>query len=109
MLKRIINILSRSLGARPSDFNNIVRAVLHQQKQNQARGTGDHPHVLIGKFKNGQYFDKLQKKGGIHTAKLGFNAAVMAELGISPNDYTAKQNTLKPAKKRAPQWKVKAV
>lgn len=33
----------------------------------------------------------------------------MAELAISPNDYTAKQNTLKPAKKRAPQWKVKAV
>ncbi|CDT41770.1 MULTISPECIES: hypothetical protein [Vibrio] len=108
MLKRIINTLSRSMGEKPSDFNNIVRAVLHQQKQDQTRGTGDHLHVLIGKFNSGKYFDKLQQKGGIHTAKLGFNAAVMAELGISHNDYIARQNSLKSAKKRAPQWKVKA-
>jgi hypothetical protein len=108
ILKRIINTLSRSIGEDPSDFNNIVRAVLHQQKQDQARGTGDHLHVLIGKFNNGKYFDKLQKKGGIYMAKLSFNAAVMAELGISHNDYIVKKNTLKPAKKRAPQWKVKA-
>lgn len=108
MLKSIINTLSRSMGVKPSDFNNVVRAVLHQQKQEQTRGTGDHLHVLIGKFNDGKYFDKLQKKGGIHAAKLGFNAAVMAELGISHNHYIAEKNYSKPAKKRAPQWKVRA-
>ena len=111
MLKRIVTNLSCSLGVKPSDFNGIVRAVLHQQNQNDIlrKGSGDHLHVIIGKFtNNGQHLKNLQKIGAIHTAKLSFNDAVRAELGISHHDYITQKNYLKSAKKRVPSWKVKA-
>ncbi|UWZ97421.1 hypothetical protein [Vibrio splendidus] len=112
MLKRIITNLSRSIGVKPSDFNGIVRAVLHQQNQSGTRkqGSGDHLHVVIGKFTNtGHHLKDLQKIGAIHTAKLSFNDAVRAELGISHHSYITQKNYLKSAKKRVPRWKVKAV
>lgn len=110
ILKCIITNLSRSMGLKPTDFNGIVRAVLHQQKQDQTRGTGDHLHVVLGKYTNdGKHLKELQKRGAIHTAKLSFNAAVRAELGISHHDYIVQKTYCKPAKKRAPQWKVRAV
>lgn len=111
MLKRIITNLSRSIGVKPSDFNGIVRAVLHQQNQSGTRkqGSGDHLHVVIGKFTNsGHHLKALQKIGAIHTAKLSFNDAVRAELGISHHSYITQKNCLKSAKKRIPRWKVKA-
>ncbi|WP_165312413.1 hypothetical protein [Vibrio ziniensis] len=109
ILKRVVSNLSHSIGLNPRDFNGIVRAVLHQQEQNALLGTGDHLHVVIGKFNNnGLYLSELQKKGAIYTAKLSFNAAVRDELGIDHNDYIAKKNYVKSAKKRVPQWKVKS-
>lgn len=111
MLKRIIKNLSRSIGVKPSEFNGIVRAVLHQQNQNVTRrqGSGDHLHVVIGKFTNtGHHLKELQRIGAIHTAKLSFNDAVRAELGISHHSYITQKNYLKLAKKRVPRWKVQA-
>ncbi|HIF9329551.1 TPA: hypothetical protein ACX6RL_001820 [Photobacterium damselae] len=110
ILKVIVANLSRSIGLKPKDFNGIVRAVLHQQQQhNGIRGTGDHLHVLFGKFTNdGKYLRELQKKGAIHIAKQAFNVAVRTELGICNTDYIVQNNFIKTAKKRAPQWRVKA-
>ena len=112
MLKRIIKNIARSIGVKPSDFNGIVRAVLHQQNQivTQRQGSGDHLHVVIGKFTNtGHHLKELQKIGAIHTAKLSFNDAVRAELGICHHNYITQKNYPKSAKKRAPRWKVQAV
>ncbi|HHG2232143.1 TPA: hypothetical protein ACPVYN_002429 [Vibrio parahaemolyticus] len=110
ILKIIVANLSRSIGLKPKDFNGIVRAVLHQQQQNDGiRGTGDHLHVLFGKFTNdGKYLRELQKKGAIHITKQAFNLAVKTELGICHTDYIVQNNFSKTAKKRAPQWRVKA-
>lgn len=110
ILKTIITNLAHSMELKPSEFNDIVRAVLHQQSQNdEIRGAGDHLHVIIGKFNNsGLYLRNLQKKGAIHTAKQSFNIAVKAELGICHTGYIALKNYKNSAKKRAPLWRVQA-
>ncbi|EMF8861350.1 hypothetical protein V4T84_000013 [Vibrio parahaemolyticus] len=109
MLKIIVANLSRSIGLCSKDFNGIVRAVLHRQKNDNIRGSGDHLHVVFGKFTNdGKYLRDLQKKGAIHIAKQAFNLAVKAELGICHTNYIAQKKYINSAKQRAPLWRVKA-
>ena len=87
----------------------MVRAVVHQQANNGARGTGDHIHVVCGKFTHdGQYLRDLQRKSVLNVAKQRFNKAVYDTLGIDHNTYVAEKKYKGTAKKRAPQWKVKA-
>ncbi|MEH0373032.1 hypothetical protein [Vibrio mimicus] len=108
ILKRIIHNIASSLRVPASEFNGIVRAVTHQQAQDQERGSGDHMHVIIGKYtNNGLYLRELQKRGVIRTSKLSFNDAVKTELGISNYDYIPTKNYENSAKKRVPQWVVK--
>ncbi len=108
ILKRIINNIASSLALPVSDFNGIVRAVAHQQVQDDVRGSGDHMHVIIGKYTNsGLYLRDLQKRGVIRTAKLSFNDAVKREIGVSHLDYIPTKNYENVAKKRVPQWVVK--
>ncbi|CAH0530510.1 hypothetical protein CTH30272_02847 [Allocatenococcus thiocycli] len=108
ILKRVIHNIACSLGVPSTEFNGIVRAVVHQQAQDQERGAGDHMHVIIGKYtNNGLYLRELQKRGVIRTSKLSFNDAVKKELGISNYDYIPTKNYENSAKKRVPKWVVK--
>ncbi|PMP02412.1 hypothetical protein BCS89_16830 [Vibrio splendidus] len=88
----------------------IVRAVLHQQNQyfNQ-KGSGDHMHVVLGKFTdNLTYLADLQRKSTTRLLKIAFNNAVYETTGISHQSYELQKNYNGTAKKRAPNWKVKA-
>ncbi|PMO60345.1 hypothetical protein BCT06_12680 [Vibrio breoganii] len=110
ILKHVVLDISKAIDIPVREFNGIVRAVLHKQQQDMEKGSGDHLHVIIGKFTNGGYYlRELQKKGVIHTSKQSFNAQVKSVLGVSYLDYLPEKNFDKVAKKRAPQWKVKAV
>lgn len=87
----------------------ITRAVLHRQAQDgTGKGTGDHVHVLVGKFTNdGKYLRNLQRKTATRAIKDGYNAAMLEHVGLNWKTY-------KPApqqyanKRKVPTWKVKA-
>ena len=111
MIGPVIGAMYRSAGYKGDGkaLNNMVRAVVHQQDNNAIKGTGDHIHVVCGKFTpDGQYLRDLQKKGVLNVAKQRFNKAVYDTLGIDHKTYVAEKKYQGVAKKRAPQWKVKA-
>ncbi|MGL1339832.1 hypothetical protein ACSTJQ_25140, partial [Vibrio parahaemolyticus] len=104
----VVDIANR-INISAGEFNDITRAVVHQQEQTGKRGSGDHMHLVLGKFTNsGKYLPDLQRKGVLHTIKLSFNAAVREVMGVDHRTYEAKKNYEGVAKKKAPQWKVKA-
>lgn len=88
----------------------ISRAVLHQQEQGSlVRGSGDHMHLIIGKFTdNLTYLAELQRKSTTRLLKTAFNNAVYDATGISHQSYQLQKNYSGTAKKKAPSWKVKA-
>nr|AKN36850.1 hypothetical protein [Vibrio tasmaniensis] len=107
MIVEVVKSMAVSMEINTEELTGIVRAVAHQQEQDDTKGTGDHCHVVIGKFtNNGKYLRALQKKGVIHASKLAFNKAVRDVMGVDYTTYRAEQNYN--SKKRAPIWKVKA-
>ncbi|RPB35152.1 hypothetical protein CYQ91_20155 [Vibrio diabolicus] len=68
-------------------FRTQVRAVLHQQRQQGTRGSGDHVHILIGKVLNGRVLKQLQQKKCTSILKQAFNAAVLTHTGLNHLDY----------------------
>lgn len=108
MFHHVMKDLAEKLDIPTKELAPIVRAVVHQQNQDESiRGSGDHLHCMIGKFTpRGQYLRDLQKKGVLYLVKQSFNVAVLKYCGIDHRQYepSARYN----AKRRAPQWKVKA-
>ncbi len=109
MIEQVVINMAHCMKIKPNDLNGIVRAVIHQQKKNNDKGSGDHAHVLIGRYtNNGIYLRELQKKGVLHVAKISFNSAVLKTLGIDHQNYIAQKKYHGLAKKKAPKWKVDA-
>lgn len=73
------------------DYTKLIRAVLHQQPQNEKKGSGDHIHLIVGKVINNKVFNELQKKEATSTIKQAFNSAVLNHYGIDYRDYTPKE------------------
>ncbi|CAK2437310.1 Relaxase/mobilization nuclease-like protein [Vibrio crassostreae] len=112
--RQILNTLMRNLASHldvtTGQLAPISRAVLHQQEQDsQVRGSGDHMHLIVGKFTdNLTYLAELQRKSTTRLLKTAFNNAVHETTGISHQSYEMKKNYSGTAKKRAVSWKVKA-
>lgn len=98
-------------GIRPNQIAPISRAILHQQKQDGSNvGTGDHCHIVIGKFtQGGTYLRNLQRKTVTARMKRTFNAAVKHYCGYDWTEYAKTLQEQKyPNKRPAPTWKVRA-
>ncbi|ENP8456748.1 hypothetical protein ACEI25_003423 [Photobacterium damselae] len=109
MIEQVVINMAHCMKVKPSDLNGIVRAVVHQQNQNNDKGSGNHAHVLIGRYTNtGIYLRELQKKSVLHVAKISFNSAVLKTLGIDHQKYIAQKEYHGLAKNKAPKWKVDA-
>lgn len=110
MLNHIMCNLAKSIGVRPKELAPITRAVVHQQNQSsEIRGSGDHLHLLLGKFTNDlTYLRDLQRKSTTRLMKQAFNTAMLDVMNIDHLTYIPQKNYLGHAKKRSPQWKVKA-
>ena len=112
--RKILNIIMRnlasSLDVTGKDLAQITRAVVHQQDQSQEiRGSGDHLHLLLGKFTNDLvYLRDLQRKSTTRLVKQAFNTAILEVMKIDHRSYSPKKSYLGQAKRRAPQWQVKA-
>ncbi|NOI80560.1 hypothetical protein F0237_07785 [Vibrio tubiashii] len=110
VLNKLMVELAAHLGVSTRQLATIVRAVVHQQDQDtNVRGSGDHMHIVIGKFTYElQYLSDLQRKSTTRLIKIAFNNAVDDVVGISHQSYQIQKNYSGSAKKRAPSWKVKA-
>ncbi|WP_241901810.1 hypothetical protein [Vibrio cyclitrophicus] len=108
--KLMVNLASH-LNIPTSQLAPIVRAVLHQQDQNPvSKGSGDHIHVVAGKFTNNlTYLKELQRKSTTRLLKVAFNDAVLDIVGIDHRSYVPSKSYDGVAKNRVPSWKVKAV
>lgn len=109
MMVGVVTDLSETLELESvNEMSGIVRAVVHQQKDDgKKQGSGDHMHLMIGKFTNsGVFLKKLQQRSALRTIKLSFNEQVKLTMGIDHAEYTANKVYHGVAKKRASQWKV---
>lgn len=107
MMMGVVRQIAAVVKVNPKEFNGITRAVVHRQKQDIDGGTGDHCHMMLGKFTNtGRYLPELQRKGVLHQAKMAFNAEVLRVMGVSHDSYEAKKKYEGIAKKRVPKWVV---
>ena len=106
----IIKTTAKTLDIDANELAHVCRGVVHQQQQDQGRkGSGDHLHLMIGKFtKSNVYLRDLQKKGVLYAMKCQFNQSVLNELGVSHLDYVADKAYKHQAKRKAPSWKVRA-
>ena len=98
-------------GVEPKQIALTSSAILHQQKQDGSKqGTGDHCHIVIGKFtQDGEYLRNLQRKTVTAKMKQSFNTAVKH---YCKYDWTKYAKTLQeqkyPNKRPAPTWRVRA-
>lgn len=102
---------AKACGIEPRQLANTSRAILHQQKQDGSeKGTGDHCHIVIGKFtQDGTYLRNLQRKTVTAKMKQSFNAAVKHYCGYDWTEYAKTLQEQKyPNKRPAPTWKVRA-
>ncbi len=90
MLRIVLSDIAKSLNIDVIALAPITRAVIHQQEQNtEVKGSGDHLHLLIGKFtEDGRYLRDLQRKMVLSQIKRTFNQAVLQEMGIAYSSYT---------------------
>lgn len=70
-----------------AQYRQQIRAVLHQQKQEGVKGSGDHVHLIIGKVIDGKVFKELQQKKATKLIKQAFNHAVLQHVGIDHRTY----------------------
>lgn len=102
---------AKACGVEPKQIAPTSRAILHQQKQDGSKqGTGDHCHIVIGKFtQDGTYLRNLQRKTVTAKMKQSFNAAVKHYCGYDWTEYAKTLQEQKyPNKRPAPTWKVRA-
>ena len=98
-------------GVEPKQIALTSSAILHQQKQDGSKqGTGDHCHIVIGKFtQDGEYLRNLQRKTVTAKMKESFNKAVKHYCGYDWTEYAKQLQEQKyPNKRPAPTWKVRA-
>lgn len=110
ILKILMVNLASHLNISTHQLVSIVRAVVHQQEQNtNVKGSGDHAHIVIGKFTDDlTYLSELQRKSTTRLLKTAFNKAVLEVVGIDHKNYQSQKNYTGNAKKRAPSWAVKS-
>lgn len=114
--KKVITDAAKALGIKAEVLSRQCRAVLHQQDQTpdlddngRERGTGDHLHLLIGKFTpKGNYLRDLQRKTIIHVVKNAFNNSSKHVCGY---DWTEYRDTKLKAqehanRRRVPRYKI---
>ncbi|ENC6721654.1 hypothetical protein ABKY80_001946 [Vibrio harveyi] len=70
-----------------AQYSQQIRAVLHQQNQDGAKGSGDHVHLIIGKVIGGKVLKELQQKKSTKLIKQAFNQAVLKHVGIDHRTY----------------------
>ncbi|AUV87066.1 hypothetical protein BTZ53_19205 [Vibrio parahaemolyticus] len=70
-----------------AQYRQQIRAVLHQQKQDGTKGSGDHVHLIIGKVIGGKVLKELQQKRSTKLIKQAFNQAVLKHVGIDHRTY----------------------
>jgi hypothetical protein len=115
--KQLIIDVSRKLGIHPKELSNQTYAVVHRQDQTpeyDARGrkvgTGDHMHVVIGKFTpNGECLRDLQRKTMTHVVKESFNNSTK-EIGFDWTQYRDHELQVQEHanKRTVPTWRVKS-
>ncbi|WP_068712884.1 hypothetical protein [Vibrio tritonius] len=102
-----VKALAQVCNLSSSDYENYkkgIRAVLHQQNQNNSRGTGDHVHFIVSKVLAGKgVLTQLQKKGATRALKSAFTLSVLKHTNYSINDYTPLEIG---RSKRLEQWKM---
>jgi hypothetical protein len=109
MLRGVMSDVAKKIDKSFEDFLGITRGVVHQQNQSaDVKGTGDHVHLMIGKFTNdGCYMPELQQKGVLHVMKTSFNKQVRDVMGVDNNSYEPSKEYLGVAKKRVPRYVAK--
>lgn len=75
-----------------NQFSRQIRAVLHQQSQDNRKGSGDHVHLIIGKVLNNRVLNDLQRKSATATIKSAYNTAVLQHYGVDHKNYISKEN-----------------
>lgn len=102
-----VKALAQVCNLSQSEYENYkkgIRAVLHQQNQNNPRGTGDHVHFIVSKVLAAKgVLTQLQKKGATRALKSAFTLSVLKHTNYSINDYTPQEIG---RSKRLEQWKV---
>lgn len=68
-------------------FQKQIRAVLHQQKQDGNRGSGDHVHLIIGKVVGSRVLKELQKKKATKVIKQAFSLATLKHANMDHRQY----------------------
>ena len=115
--KQMIIDVAAKLGIPPKTLSNQTYAVVHRQDQTKEYdsrgrevGTGDHIHVVIGKFTpEGNCLRDLQRKTITNVVKDSFNSSTM-KMGFDWTQYRDRRlQAQEHANKRTvPTWKVKA-
>ena len=107
-----VNELAKACGVSGKELAQTVNAVLHQQMQDgESEGTGDHLHLVVGKWtQGGKSLPNLQKKVATARLKLAFNESMKKRCGYDWTEY--RDNKLKAQdhanKRRIPPWKLRA-
>ncbi|ELI5880988.1 hypothetical protein ACVW8L_003120 [Vibrio parahaemolyticus] len=70
-----------------AQYRQQIRAVLHQQNQDGAKGSGDHVHLIIGKVVDSRVLKELQQKKSTKLIKQAFNKSVLEHVGIDYRSY----------------------
>ncbi|HCG8413196.1 TPA: hypothetical protein ACOLXX_003292 [Vibrio parahaemolyticus] len=84
-----------------AQYRQQIRAVLHQQAQDDNKGSGDHVHLIIGKVVGGKVLKELQQKQATKIIKLAFNQSVLKHVGV---DYRTYVPTEKEKGRRLSTW-----
>jgi len=108
MLGGLMTDAAKHLDVPLKTLSPIVRAYAHRQRDDGLKGAGDHMHIMMGHYDNaGEKLD-LNKKAFLYMLKTSWNLQVKKHLGICNKTYEAKKTYDGQAKRRTPQWKVKA-
>lgn len=115
--KQMIIDVSKKLGIPPKELSSQTYAVVHRQDQapeydarGRKVGTGDHMHVVIGKFTpNGECLRDLQRKTMTHVVKESFNNSTM-KMGFDWTQYRDHELQVQEHanKRTVPTWRVKS-
>lgn len=110
MIRGVMTDVAKKMGLSGSEFDGIVRGVVHRQSQDESiKGSGDHMHLMIGKFTNdNKHLPELQRKGVLYVMKESFNKQMREVMGVDHRLYEPKKGYGGLAKKRVPKWKVDA-
>ncbi|WP_157953665.1 hypothetical protein [Oceanimonas marisflavi] len=104
-----INALAKCCNVGGKELASSTLAILHQQSM-EGKGTGDHVHLVVGKFtEQGNFLKNLQRKTATHVLKNTFNNSTKQRCGYDWTEYAKTLECQKcPNKKNIPSWRVKS-